>query len=206
MVTPNVDDSLALTAQPRTQVAGLAAVWPKPRNGLAISVVEGMHVLSLRHWPGAGTAELAAALATALAAALATLGLPTLPTPGQSSGSEPRLVWRSPNEIWVLTVDGTRAAALLAALPARAGGLACALDLSSGVVVAQLQGSAVETLLAHLVDAQALPLHPGQASHVRLVDIAAMVWREAPDRVGVVVDRAHDHYLAHWLSHALESL
>jgi heterotetrameric sarcosine oxidase gamma subunit len=198
MATPNVDDSLALAAQPPTQVAGLAAVWPKPRNGLAITVVEGMHVLSLRHWPGAGTAELAAALAA--------LGLPTLPTPGQSAGSEHRLVWRSPNELWVLTADGTLAAALLAALPARAGGLAYALDLFSGVLVAQLQGSAVDTLLAHLVDAQALPRQPGQASQMRLADIAAIVWREAPDRVGVVVDRAHDHYLAHWLSHAAEAV
>jgi sarcosine oxidase gamma subunit len=80
--------------------------------------------------------------------------------------------------------------------------LACALDLSAGSLVVKLQGGNVEALLSHLVDAHALPRGADQASRVRLVDIAALVWRDAPDHVGPLVDRANVHYLARWLSYA----
>jgi hypothetical protein len=61
----------------------------------------------------------------------------------------------------------------------------------------------VAALLSRLVDSQSLPREGGQASRIRLVDIAAVVWRDAPDRAGLLIDRANGHYLARWLSYAV---
>ncbi|MCA0243425.1 MAG: hypothetical protein LCI02_21495 [Proteobacteria bacterium] len=184
------------------EAADWAALWPRPSPALAlmvtVTVVEPMHVLSLRHVAGAGTAALAAALTAEPTADR----LPGLPQPGQCCGAEPRLVWCRPDETLLLTQDRALAAALLAALHPAPGRLACALDLSPGNLVLQLRGAQVEALLSRLVDAQALPREAGQASRMRLADIAAVVWRDAPDAAGLLVDRAHGHYLAHWLSYA----
>ncbi len=187
-------DGAALARLSRAELAGMATLWPKPSPALALKVVEPMHVLSLRHLPGGGLA--------ALADALAAQALPALPQPGQSCGSERMLIWRSPNETLLLTQDAVQAAALLTALRPVPGALAGALDLSHGMLVVTLQGSGVDALLSRLVDAHALPRETGQASRMRLADIAAVVWREAPDRVGLLVDRANDPYLAAWLRYA----
>lgn len=188
----------ALLPLAASAAAGLAALGPRPSPALAlmvtVTVVEPMHVLSLRHLAGAGT--------SALTAVLAAHRLPGLPPPGQCCGAEPRLVWCSPGETLLLTPDGAQAAALLDALRPAPGSLACALDQSPGSLVLQLRGTPVEALLSRLVDAQALPRQAGQASRMRLADIAAVVWRDAPDAAGLVVDRAHGHYLAHWLNDA----
>jgi heterotetrameric sarcosine oxidase gamma subunit len=194
METP---DKAALAALPRTRLAGLHLVWPASTPALALEVVEPMHVLSLRHLPGGGSA--------ALATVLAEQGMPALAQPGRTSGVDPLFIWRSPNETLVLTAEALSAAALLAALRPTPGALACVLDLSHGTLVVKLQGTHVDALLSRLVDAQALPRDAGQASRVRLADIAALVWREAPDRVGLLVDRANDHYLARWLSYAADA-
>ena len=79
-------------------------------------------------------------------------------------------------------------------------------SMSAGTLVVELQGSHAPALLSRLVDASALPAGLDQASRVRLADIAAVVWREAPDRFGLLVDRAHGHYLARWLSYAADAI
>ena len=191
-------EHLALAPLAAGEVAGLAALWPKPSATMAVQVVEPMHVLSLRHLAGGGD--------TVLAAALATHALPRLPQPGSYGGREPRLIWCSPNETLLLMQDAARAAALLAALRPAAGALACALDRSAGSLVVTLQGHEVEALMARLVDAQALPRRAGQATRLRLADIAAVVWRDAPDQAGLLVDRAHAHYLAGWIRYAAEAI
>lgn len=195
MATP---DTAPLAPVSRADVAALATLWPKSSPALAVHMVEPMHVLSLRHLPGGGS--------SALLTVMAAHALPELPEPGRSYGIEPRLIWRSPNETLLLTQDPMQASALLAALRPASGALACALDLSSGTLVVKLQGCGVEALLSRLVDAHALPREAGEASRMRLADIAAVVWREAPDRVGLLVDRANVHYLAQWLSYAADAI
>jgi heterotetrameric sarcosine oxidase gamma subunit len=191
-------DSLALAPLSGAEVAGLAALWPKSSAAIALRLVEPLHVLSLRHFPGGG--------ASALSTVLAEHRLPGLPGPGHSRGIEPRLIWRSPTETLLLTQDAAQASALLAALRPAPGALACALDLSAGTLVVTLQGGNVEALLSRLVDAHALPRGTDQASRVRLADIAAVVWRGAPDHLGLLVDRANAHYLARWLSYAADAI
>jgi heterotetrameric sarcosine oxidase gamma subunit len=188
-------DSAALARLSHAEFAGLAALWPKSSPEMALQVVEPMQVLSLRHLPGGGTSVLSTVLAGN-----------TLPLPGHCCGIEPRLIWRSPNETLLLTKDASLASALLAALRPAPGALACALDSSAGTLVVEMRGANVEALLSRLVDSQALPRNAGQASRVRLVDIAAVVWRDAPDRAGLLIDRANGHYLAQWLSYAADGM
>jgi sarcosine oxidase gamma subunit len=188
-------DSAGFAPLSRAELAGLAALWPKSSLELSLQVVESMHVLSLRHLPGAGT--------SALSTVMAGHTLPGLPAPGCCCGIEPRLIWCSPNETLLLTKDARLASALLAALWPAPGALACALDSTAGTLVVDMRGGNVAALLSRLVDSQSLPREGGQASRIRLVDIAAVVWRDAPDRAGLLIDRANGHYLARWLSYAV---
>jgi heterotetrameric sarcosine oxidase gamma subunit len=191
-------DSPALAPLLHAELAGLAALWPKSSPEMALHVVKPMHVLSLRHLPGGGT--------TVLSSVMAGNALPGLPGPGHCCGIEPRLIWCSPNETLLLTKDASLASALLATLRPAPGALACALDSSAGTLVVEMRGANVEALLSRLVDAQALPRNASQASRARLVDIAAVLWRDAPDHAGLLVDRANGHYLARWLSYAADGL
>ncbi len=186
-------DTTRLTPLLRADIAGLAGLWPQPSPGVSLEVIESMQVLSLRHLPGG---------LSALSTVRASHAAPDLPQPGRSGGTDPVLIWLSPSETLLLTRDPALAGQLLSALRPLPGALACAIDLSAGSLVLQVQGRAVDALLSRLVDAQAMPVGVGQASRMRLADIAAVVWREAPDRVGILVDRANDHYLLQWLSYA----
>lgn len=192
MATPDIT---ALARLSHAELAGLAALWPKSSPAVALQVVESIHVLSLRHLPNGGTSELSSVLAEH-----------TLPGPGRCCGSEPRLIWCSPKETLLLTKDAGLASALLAALQPSPGALACALDSSAGTLVVEMKGEGVEALLSRLIDSQAQPRNAGQASRVRLVDIAAVVWRDAPDHAGLLIDRANGHYLARWLSYAANGI
>jgi heterotetrameric sarcosine oxidase gamma subunit len=191
-------DITALAPLSHAELAGLAALWPKSSLELSLQVVEPMHVLSLRHLPGGGLSALSTAVAGNTPAGL--------PGPGRCCGIEPRLIWCSPNETLLLTKDARLASALLAALRPAPGGLACALDLSAGTLVVEMRGENVEALLSRLVDSHSLPREAGQASRIRLVDIAVVVWRDAPDRAGLLIDRANGHYLAQWLSYAADGM
>lgn len=191
-------DSATLAPQPCAELAGLAALWPKSTPDIALSVVETLHVLSLRHLPGGGTSMLSTVMAGT--------ALPALPGPGRCCGNEPRLIWCSPSETLLLTKDTSLASALLAALRPAPGALACAFDSSAGTLVMEMRGANVEALLSRLVDAHALPRSASQAWRARLVDIAAVVWRDAPDHAGLLVDRANGHYLARWLGYAANGI
>ena len=84
----------------------------------------------------------------------------------------------------VLVVGGGWAGSHAALAAARAG--ACAPDWSTGTLVAELKGEGVEALLSRLSDSQARPRNAGQASRVRLMDIAAVVWPDGRDRAGLL--------------------
>lgn len=192
MASPDITGLARLS---HAEFAGLAALWPKSSPALTLQVVESMQVLSLRHLPHGGTSELSTVMAGH-----------TLPGPGRCCGIEPRLIWCSPNETLLLTKDASLASAVLAALQPAPGALACALDSSEGTMVVEMRGEDVEALLSRLVDSQALPRELGHASRVRLVDMAAVVWRDAPDHAGLLIDRAYGHYLAQWLSYAADRI
>jgi heterotetrameric sarcosine oxidase gamma subunit len=159
--------------------------------------IEPLAVIALRHLPGAGDD---------LIAALHAAGLPGKPAsaPGQVLGEGPWAVWRSPSEVVLLATERAAADAALAALEPAA--LACAVDLSDGMLALELQGPRVDELLRRLIDSRCLPGPPGHAVRARLIDVAVMLFRPRPDCVWLLAERSHGHYLASWLAHAGQSL
>lgn len=153
--------------------------------------LDGLRVVTLRH-----TESPAAA-----AAALEDIGLALPPKTGDlTSTGGLHAVHRQPEETLVLGPDAPVFDALLGALPPGRHADAVALDLSHGLAVIELGGPHLDDWLSHLVDVQAIPTAPGRASRGRLVDIAVLMVRLAPDRLWLVVDRSLCPYLANWLS------
>lgn len=162
---------------------------------VAVRCIEPLAVVALRHLPGAGEA---------LAAALRAAGLPGAPGPGQLLGQGPWALWRSPSE--VLLLDTGRAAADAAAAALADATLACAIEVSDGLLGLELRGSQVDELLRRLVDSHSLPVGPGSAGRARLADIAVTLVRHAPDRMWLLAERSHGHYVATWMAYAGEAL
>lgn len=161
--------------------------------------IEPLAVIALRHLPGAGEA---------LARALHAAGIADVPAPGQAVGNGRRpgtwALWRSPREVTLMAFDQTEAHGAMAELAADA--LACAVDQTDGTLVLELQGPLVDDLLRRLVDSRSLPGAPGSAVRARLVDIAVVLARPQSDRVWLLADRSHEHYLADWLAYAGDAL
>jgi sarcosine oxidase gamma subunit len=190
-------ETAPLVAIGPSQIDGLADLLPPATARLALRFVEPLSVLSLRHWPGDGSA--------ALTRALVAHGLtdsPRLPQPGRALGSDPWAVWCSPSECRVLTRDAARARALAEALQPGMDPLACAIDISPGCIAIELLGADAGALLSRLVDASALPAAAGQASRLRLAGVAALVLCVRADCRWLIADRAHGHFLVGWLAHA----
>ena len=170
---------------------------------VAVRRIEPLAVIALRHLPGAGEA---------LAAALRAAGVVAVPLPGQvlgpgqdqSPGQGSAALWHSPSQVTLLAGHRAAADAAMAALANAA--LACAVDQSEGTLALELHGPQVDALLQRLVDSHSLPMTSGSATRVRLADIAVTLVRQAPERIWLLADRCHAHYLANWLSYAGEAM
>ena len=162
---------------------------------VAVRRIEPLAVIALRHLPGAGES---------LADALCAAGVTGVPSPGQALGNGQSqgttALWRSPSEVVLLATERAAADAAMAALAADA--LACAVDQSDGTLGLDLQGPRVDELLQRLVDSHSLPMTLGSAIRVRLADIAVTLVRLDHDRIWLLADRSHEHYLASWLAYA----
>lgn len=162
---------------------------------VAVRRIEPLAVIALRHLPGAGES---------LADALCAAGVTGVPSPGQALGDGQSqgttALWRSPSEVVLLATERAAAEAAMAALAADA--LACAIDQSDGALALELQGPRVDELLQRLVDSHSLPMTLGSAIRVRLADIAVTLVRLDHDRIWLLADRSHEHYLASWLAYA----
>lgn len=162
---------------------------------VAVRRIEPLAVIALRHLPGAGES---------LADALCAAGVTGVPSPGQALGDGQSqgttALWRSPSEVVLLATERAAAEAAMAALAADA--LAYAIDQSDGALALELQGPRVDELLQRLVDSHSLPMTLGSAIRVRLADIAVTLVRLDHDRIWLLADRSHEHYLASWLAYA----
>lgn len=174
----------------------LQSALPTASPALRVTMAEGLRVLVFRHLAGGaeGTDEV-----------LGAHGLPSLPAPGICLGSDPWQVWIGPSESLLLTSDDVLADRVVAALRPGCQGLACVLDQSAGWLAFDLLGAGVDALLPRLLDASAIPGHPGRGVRARFVDISAMVMRIESDRVLLVVERPHARYAADWIGHAWRS-
>ena len=162
---------------------------------VAVRRIEPLAVIALRHLPGAGES---------LADALCGAGVTGVPSPGQALGDGQSqgttALWRSPSEVVLLATERAAADAAMAALAADA--LACAVDQSDGTLALELQGPRADELLQRMVESHSLPMTLGSAVRARLADIAVTLVRQGPDRIWLLTDRSHEHYLASWLAYA----
>ena len=162
---------------------------------VAVRRIEPLAVIALRHLPGAGES---------LAAPLRAAGVTGVPSPGQALGNgqsqDTTALWRSPSEVVLLATERAAADAAMAALAADA--LACAVDQSDGTLALELQGPRADELLQRMVESHSLPMTLGSAVRARLADIAVTLVRQGPDRIWLLTDRSHEHYLASWLAYA----
>ncbi|MDH0866262.1 hypothetical protein [Mitsuaria sp. GD03876] len=223
MATP---DPFLLRPLPRARLGDVARLLPASGTSLSVAIVEPLRVVTLRCLPG-GQPALAAAVAAvgavgnlgavgataanfpaatrvvnaSIAAAGATAGLPG---PGRFIGVDPLLAWRGPGEWLHFSRTDAPADALLAALPP-GDAPAQAIDLSAGTLVVELQGPALDALIARLFDATVRLAEPGQGTRTRLAEIAVVALRLAPRRLWLLVDRANDDYLARWLTYAADA-
>lgn len=131
-------------------------------------------------------------------------GLDWSDVPGELTGSDPWLAWRSPQETLVLGFEHPAQHALLKALAPGRSETAMAVDLCEALVVLELTGPHLEIWLSHLVDASAIPRAPGRVARCRLADAAVLLARLDSERVWLVADRPIAPYLSNWLSYSHE--
>ena len=174
--------------------------WPLARAGRpGCRRVDGLGLITLRHRIGSQAARDAVA-AQGLAWPEQTGALA-----GDLSSDGVLLVRCQPEQlIAVAPMAHPALAGLSAALAAGRSSDAVAIDLSHGMTVVALEGPALDDWLAHLIDAAAIPMTAGRASRARLIDIAVLLLRLAPDRVWLVADRAVSPDLANWLTFSHE--
>lgn len=124
--------------------------------------------------------------------------------PGMLGGSDPWLVWRSPDEILAIGTPSATLGALMSALQAGRSETACAIELSEGLAVYELYGSNIDAWLGHLVDAAAIPSMTGSSARCRLADVPAMLLRTGADRLWLIVERTVGPYVEDWLHYSHE--
>lgn len=190
-----------LRALPRASLDHLRERLGVADSRLAISILEPLQVLSLRHLPGG---------ASIIVDALESIGL-TLPSgPGEFSGVDPASVpivlWRSPSEYLLINTQPSRITPDLQSKFNFPEGLSQALDISDGCIVFEARGSLLEGLMQRLVDASAIVLSSGQCARTRIGEIPVMVVRIAAQRAWFLIDRTSDHYFAEWITYARKAI
>lgn len=169
---------------------------PMPaRRGLpGFRLLAGTSAITIRHFPGDPAARDAVQQA----------GLAWCDTPGTFTGTGPWLAWRSPQETIAIGVEPARLSGVLQALaPGRHAGAAAA-DISEAMGGLELHGPLLDTWLAHLVDATAIPARAGCATRARLADVAVMLLRLEPERLWLLAEQPLLPYVQEWLAYAHE--
>ncbi|MCA2997879.1 MAG: hypothetical protein ING75_04670 [Rhodocyclaceae bacterium] len=180
----------------RLQMSGVAQLIPRATDNCQVSVVESQRVISIRHLPDCENS---------VSHFFAGENALQPPQAGHFEGSDPWMLWRSPNEYLLITSSDVFANDSLAALPATRNALAYALDLSAGYLIVELLGDGIVDVLPRLLDASAIPQAAGRCCRARLAEIAVIAVRLADDRVWLVADRANDRYLMLWIAYAVQA-
>jgi hypothetical protein len=152
--------------------------------------VHGLTAITIRHLAGDNQA----------AEAVDAAGLAWSDVPGELTGNNPWLVWRSPQEKIALGFEAEQLNALRAALSPGQCDLAMAADVSDALAVFELHGPRLDEWLAHLVDAAAIPREPARCSRCRLADVPVLLLRLEPKRLWMVVDHTVRGYVENWLA------
>lgn len=157
-------------------------------------VVSGCAVVTIRHFPGDTSAR----------DAVRQLGLAWPGDPGELTGSDPWLAWRSPQESIAFGLERDRPQRLLERLAPGRSESAVAIDLSEALGIVELHGPRLDEWLAHLVDASSIPRRPGRATRARMAEAAVLLLRLADERLWLMLDRPILAYAENWLAWAHE--
>ena len=162
---------------------------------------------ALREWPCRALLTLRGEGEAFFEAAAGVLGLRLPLRPGQTAvAGARRALWMGPDE-WLLCDADADPCELEAALrDALAGGGGTVVDVSSGLVIVTLQGSAVRAVLAAGCP---LDLHPRvfaveQCAQSHCFKAPVTLWRGADDAFSVVVRRSFAHYAVDMLLDAAQ--
>ena len=152
--------------------------------GAAVSPVEGMRTLSLRHLANAGSI---------LECELQRLGIDRLPNAGECLGRDPWLVWRRPSECLLLTSHDEVVERLLASLRLGAQALVCAVELTEALAILCIDGENAIKALASSADSHSIPAKSGHASTGRWDELSVTLARINAVTALMLVDRAVQH-------------
>lgn len=155
-------------------------------------LLTGVSLVTVRHFPGDTHAQHAVQAA----------GLAWPQGPGQLTGEDPWMAWRSPQEMLLIGLRQEPVHAVLQSLAPGRSDSAVALDLSDALAVFELHGLHVDDWLSHLVDALAIPRQSGCVTRCRLADVSVLLLRPDPERVWLVADRPTAPYVSNWLAYA----
>ena len=156
------------------------------------SQLSGFTALTIRHLAGDRSAS----------QAVQAQGLIWPGVPGELTGHDPWLAWRSPQETLALGFRSAALHALVAALTPGRSATALAVDVSQALAVFELHGPLLDAWLSHLVDAAAIPRQAGRVCRCRLADVPVLLMRLDPERVYLVADRPIAPYLGNWLAYS----
>ncbi len=171
---------------------------PAASAQLQCRALDSFRVLTLRHF----NAE------HVVASACARAGFVSLPSPRNFIGTDPLLLWRSPSEYLCVATSHahTTVDLLLDELAPSREPLACAIELTDGMVALEISGPRIDDLLSRLADASSAPRSAGQGSRMRLADIAIFALRPSEQILWLMADRSHARYLVDWLGYAADAI
>jgi heterotetrameric sarcosine oxidase gamma subunit len=167
--------------------------------GIRVSLVEDMHVASLRHF------DLGAEFSSAVHA------LVGVPLPGKLCAAEALpcagadrvvLVWRGPNETLLLCDNGTVIDQLSDAVATLDDG--CVIDLTGGAWVLRASGEGVALLFERIGGQATLP-GLGEARRSRLAEIPVLASRVRADEILLIVERVYAEHLMEWIRRSTAS-
>lgn len=163
--------------------------WPGARR------LDSMRIVAVRHFDDPEATK-------APRAAFAKAGIAWPERTSQLESSNGLLAARRhPGEVILVGEAETQLQHLLAEMRPGRNATSLAIDLTHGMGVVELHGTALDEWLAHAVDRTGIPAQ-GHASRCRLADVAVLLMRPAHARMLLVADRSLFPYLADWLAFA----
>lgn len=120
---------------------------------------------------------------------------------GAHGGKEPFiLLWRAPDETWLLAASAAPIDALVAVCAARED--ACVVEQTGGILALHAAGARTHDLLQRLGSSASIP-RAGEARSGRFADVTVTVLGLGADEALLLVDRAYAEHLLAWIRETL---
>jgi len=106
------------------------------------------------------------------------------------------LAWRSPSEVWALSMDAPSFDSLIA----RVGDIThgCCVDQTGGFWVLKAGGARIADMLARVGSVASMPA-PGEAHVTRIAEVPVMTLSVNPGEVLLIVERVYAEHVLGWI-------